>query len=239
MKLALRILVVIAISAFVGATVFLVHRWIRFGFDIPPNLFGVYQSAFVVAALASLLLVPLLLLVEKLAPSGIRGGIVMGASLLSSVLLATLALTQWKQFTLDLVELVRRAWNVYLYFVAFGLAYGATWILLVKNSAALHAMRHKATCPSCGAKIARRRLYSEVTIYYRCHGCGARMRVSFGGWLATLAAMALVAGCYFLYRDGLFSRHVSIALMIVIVGMVTWLFPYILPMQLASSKKQA
>jgi ribosomal protein L37AE/L43A len=177
--------------------------------------------------------------VEKLAPSGIRGGLVMGASLLASVLLATLALTQWKQFTLDLVELVRRAWNVYLYFTAFGLAYGAMWILLVKNSAALHAMRYKARCPSCGEKVARRRLFSELKIYNRCHACSARLRVSFAGWVATFAAMALMAGCYFLYRDGLFSKHVAIALIVVITGVVTWLFPYILPMQLASSKKQA
>jgi hypothetical protein len=63
------------------------------------------------------------------------------------------------------------------------------------------------------------------------------MRVSFGGWVATFAGIALVIGCYFLYRGNALSRPVAIALILVQLVAVTWVSPYILPMQLAGEKK--
>jgi len=133
MSSSLRILVVTAVSAFVGATAFLTHGWIQFGFGISGDIVEVYLLAFLASIVASLVLVPLLLMVQKVAPAGVRGGIVLGVAILGGILMATLALTQWKHFTLDLPDLVGRAWNVYMYFIAFGLAYGTLWILLVTN----------------------------------------------------------------------------------------------------------
>jgi hypothetical protein len=236
MKLASRILVVIVSSAFVGATVFLVHAHIHLGSGAFGDLVDVYWYAFLVAAIA-LLLAPLLLLVQKLAPAGIRGGVVVGAALLGSVLVATLALSQWMQFPLVLPDLVGRTWIVYMYFIAGGLAYGAMWVLLVMVP--LHVMHYKAACPSCETKVSRWILCSELTIYYRCRGCGMRMRVSSRGWVATFAGIVLVAACYFLYRDLAVSKAAAIGLILVQLALAIGLAPYVLPMQLAREKKRS
>jgi hypothetical protein len=236
MKLAFRILAVIASSAFAGATVFLVHLWRRIDFDLP-GVIDAYTYAFFAAAIASLFLMPLLLLVQRLAPAGARGALVMGASLVGSALLATLALTQWLQFTLDLPDLVRKAWFVYLYFMASGLTFGALWILLVMD--AVHAMRYLATCPSCATKISRWLLFSELKIVARCRGCGAGMSVSFGGWVAGFVGIALAVGCFLLFLGGVLSRPIVVALILVQMGSGIWLSPYILPVQLAKEKKRS
>jgi hypothetical protein len=134
MTLALRILAVNSVAAFVGATAFLVHGWIRFGFDIPDDFVDVYLFAFLVSMGASLVFVPLFILIQRFAPAGIHSGLILAISILGGVVYATLGLTQWKRFTLDWPDLVGRAWNVYMYFVAFGVAYGVSWILLIASS---------------------------------------------------------------------------------------------------------
>jgi hypothetical protein len=130
---AFRILAVNAVAAFVGATAFLAYGWILFGFDIPNDLVQVYLFAFLVSVVASLVFVPLFILVQRFAPAVARSGLILAIGILGGVIYATIGLTQWKRFTLDLPELVGRAWNVYLYFVAFGATYGASWIILVSR----------------------------------------------------------------------------------------------------------
>ncbi len=77
MRVTLRILAVIAVAAFVGDTAFLVHCWIRYGFDFPRDFLDVYLFTLLVSAVASIVLVPALLLVRWLAPARMRAGLVL------------------------------------------------------------------------------------------------------------------------------------------------------------------
>jgi hypothetical protein len=62
------------------------------------------------------------------------------------------------------------------------------------------------------------------------------MKLTRRSWVATFVAIALVIGCYFLFRGKVLSESVAIALMIMFLVSVIWLSPYILSFQAAAAK---
>ena len=137
--------ITIALAAVSGATSFLLHGWIQYGAGPSIETLEIYAVAGVVAFLISVVLVPLLMLVDRYTPAAIRGGIAISTSLVVAVCFATWHLMSYKHFPLDLDALVGRAWNVYLYYLALGVAFGISWVALVSGrfdwSARSEAMR--------------------------------------------------------------------------------------------------
>lgn len=88
-------------------------------------------------------------------------------------------------------------------------------------------------------KISRWHLCVEPTFYHRCRGCGAKMKLSLGGWIASFAVIALAVGCYFLYRGHFISQPVLLTLIAVQFVSAIWLAPYFLPVKLVSGHVKA
>lgn len=97
-------------------------------------------------------------------------------------------------------------------------------------------MNYKASCANCKMKMSRWHLCTETTLFYRCRGCGTRMTLTSGSWVVTFAAIALVIGCYFLYREGVLSRSVAIAFILTLLIMAIWLSPHFLSFKVAPPK---
>jgi DNA-directed RNA polymerase subunit RPC12/RpoP len=93
-------------------------------------------------------------------------------------------------------------------------------------------MNYKATCPTCGTKVSRWRLFSTPVIYYRCGNCGASFRVSPAGWIASLIVVAAQLSWFVLYRFGIIASYVGIGLLLLTCGLAIWLLPYFSPVRL-------
>jgi hypothetical protein len=132
MSLPSRIALTIALAALAGGSAFVAHGCILFGFDFFSfELPVIYGIALIATVLVSVVLLPVLFLVERFLPVSIRRGLAIAIALLVALCVATWHLTSYKHYPLELDWLIGRAWNVYMYYSVLGLTFGTSWAILV------------------------------------------------------------------------------------------------------------
>jgi rubredoxin len=99
-------------------------------------------------------------------------------------------------------------------------------------------MDYKASCPSCGMKMARRYIFSEPTIYHRCRGCGVRYRPTNGAHLAMIGFLGIFILVFLLRRMHVIVFSLEFGLIAVTFGIWVWLAPYIMPVQLRPQRQK-
>jgi hypothetical protein len=74
---------------------------------------------------------------------------------------------------------------------------------------------------------------------YRCHSCGCQYRPnSRWDWTGYIIGVALSVVVFLLYRWHILPALLAIALLLFILGLGLWLFPFITPMEAAAPKIQ-
>ena len=84
-------------------------------------------------------------------------------------------------------------------------------------------MTYKLSCPACGTKMSRWQ-FSPPAIYYRCRECGARLRLSAAGWIATFVVITGQFLWFVLYRNGSISNYVGIGLALLTCDLASAIF---------------
>lgn len=92
-------------------------------------------------------------------------------------------------------------------------------------------MSYKFTCPRCGDRMSRWRMFSTLSLDYRCGRCGATFRLNVWGWLVCLGVVALQFLCFALTLKQLISAPAAIGLLLLICVLTFWLLPYLTPVR--------
>lgn len=92
-------------------------------------------------------------------------------------------------------------------------------------------MKYQFSCPACGVRLSRWRIFTTLTLDYHCRDCGATFRLSLLGWMICLGVIALQFLCFGLSLKRVIPPFAAIALLAVICGLTLWLLPYLTPVR--------
>jgi hypothetical protein len=96
-------------------------------------------------------------------------------------------------------------------------------------------MTYKFSCPSCGTKVSRWRIFFEI-VNTRCKGCGSRLAVTPLGWVVIFGVVALEILWYAVTRMRMISTYTGMIFVVVTCVLAIWYIPYLMPVRLASNE---
>src|SRR5215469_8418052 len=95
-------------------------------------------------------------------------------------------------------------------------------------------MNYKVSCPSCGMRASRWRIFGVPSIYCRCRGCGATFGLTAAGWGSMFVVIVVEILLFVLGHSQVISRFVAIGALIATCALAIWLLPYFSPVKLRS-----
>jgi len=79
--------------------------------------------------------------------------------------------------------------------------------------------------------MSRWRIFTTLTLDYRCGACGATFRLSGTGWLVCLGVIVIQLLCFGLSVKRLVPPFAAVTLFAAIYGLTLWLLPYLTPVR--------